>query len=76
MVENSQVKNLALRKFFVQPMHTAPLLMRFFADSSIQKINSAAAIRFKWSPYTASASQGSTTTPVAYARMNDNERFI
>jgi hypothetical protein len=50
--------------------------MHFFTDSSIQKINSAAAIRFKWSPYTASASQGSTTTPVAYARMNDNERFI
>ncbi len=55
---------------------TAWQLMCFYADPSIQKINSAAAIRFQWSPFVAPSSQGNSATPVAYARMNDNERFI
>ncbi len=65
--------NICLSNFSVAP---SCALMHFYADPSLQKINSATAIRFKWSPYTASAAQGNVTTPVAYARMNDNERFI
>jgi hypothetical protein len=56
------------------PQHlSASLLMRLFADPSLQKLNGAAAIRFGSSPY---LSQGNSSAPVAYNRMNDDQRVF
>lgn len=44
-----------------------------FTDPSLQKMNSAAAIRFGLSPY---SPQGNASAPVAYSRMNDDKRVF